>query len=130
MIYICQPLAISAFVVKYFPAMATSMDAGDYGFIEVLSWYPGHKCIAKLQALSGSMPPPFEVVLQSAEEFKEGKFRILEKDFTKRRCIMEICTANDDVAFLFKVHWLLDVPATALQVRSDINSMVMGVYNK
>lgn len=92
--------------------MADSLDAGDYGSIKVLSW-SGHKCIAKLEVLSGGMRPPFEVVIQSAEQFTEGKFRILEKDFRERRCILEI-TAHD-VEFKFKVQWRLDEPATALQ---------------
>ena len=90
-----------------------TLTAGDFGTIHVLSWHPGHKGIAKMQSLSGLMPPPFEVVILSAEEFKEGTFLILEKDYVKRRCIMEINAK--DVTFLFKVQWFLDEPAAALQ---------------
>ena len=68
-----------------------------------------------MQAVNGHMPPPWwhEVVILSAVQFKEGTFRILETDFIKRRCIMEINAK--DVTFLFKVECLLDEPASALQ---------------
>ena len=93
--------------------MASELDAGDHGFIRVLSWHGGHKYIATLEVLSGRMPPPFQVVILSSEGFKGGSFRILEKNCITRRCILDI--DDKDCTFRFKVQWLLDEPATALQ---------------
>jgi hypothetical protein len=93
--------------------MASELDAGDHGFVRVLSWHGGHKYIATLEVLSGRMPPPFQVVIISLEGFKGGTFRILEKNYINRKCILEI--DDNDFTFRFKVQWLLDEPLPSLQ---------------
>ena len=98
------------------PAMAMC-DAGDIGTIEVLSWHPDHECIATITQQHGVMTHSLDVVLSSplVSGWTHGTFRILEKNFQDRSCILEItldCT-NENIP-PFKAKWLLDKPCAAL----------------
>lgn len=94
-------------------SIMASVDAGDQGTIQVLSRHPNNKCIATITR-NGDMPFTLDVVIESeSASWKEGTFRILEKLFNKRQCIMEITESNANMQ-PFNVTWNLDEPTTAL----------------
>ena len=98
--------------------MATQLDVGDQGTIQVLSRHPHNKCIAKITYNTGcslGMASCLDVIIVSENTtWVEGAFRIMAKFFDKRECTLEITNANSNMQ-PFMVTWRLDEPTTALQ---------------
>ena len=99
--------------------MATQLDVGDQGTIQVLSRHPHNKCIAKITYNTGcslGMQSYLDVIIVSENTtWEEGASRILAKFYDKRECTLEIRDANPNMQ-PFMVTWHLDEPTAALQL--------------
>ena len=73
-------------------ASAESIDAGDQGTIEVRAWYADNKGIAIIDNPNGDVPYTLEVLVESRQMigWTHGYFRVIEKDFRTRHCILKI----------------------------------------
>ena len=77
---------------------------------QTIEWrYPGNTAIAEMQGPLENKPFRIEIDLTNAYNgWTEGRFLIIEKDFSHRRCIRKITIANGDNVSAVRTTWLLD----------------------
>ena len=78
--------------------------------IQIIEWrYPGNIAIAEMHGLLDNKPFRIEIDITNAYNgWAEGRFLIIEKDFSHRHCIMKITIANGDNVRAARATWLLD----------------------
>ena len=87
-----------------------STEPGYHCLIQIIEWrYPGNIAIAEMHGLPENKPFRIEIDFTDAYNgWTEGRFLIIEKDVSRRHCIMKITIANGDTVRAVRATWLLD----------------------